>query len=372
MKIGLVSTAVGLGGAERYLVELARWLAEAGSPPVLIVAEEIAAALVADLGDARVPVVAAPIGWDWGPEDDTGGEAYRAKLDRQRDGLGKALQGLSAGPDVLLLNANWPTHYLGALQAAMASGLPYGVHFHLCPHQIHLNPDARAGHAETLGRAAFLSCVSRNNRFFLEQTFGTLLEFRVILNGSRFEIDDDERARLAVAARQDVMLLVGRLDHQKGILDMLPALAQPDALAGMALHVLGDGPLRGILASAAERAAVPVVLQGRVEDVRDRLASARAMLLPSHFEGLSLSILEAMSLGCIPVVSRASSAAELIEDGRTGFLFDVADWRSMLAAVRRLAACDEAGVRANCLQAATSLTRRSMLDSMHQQLRAVA
>lgn len=56
MKIGLVSTAVGLGGAERYLVELASWLADAGADPVLIVANAVADMLQTDLADPRVRI----------------------------------------------------------------------------------------------------------------------------------------------------------------------------------------------------------------------------------------------------------------------------------------------------------------------------
>lgn len=368
MKIGLVSTAVGLGGAERYLVELASWLADAGADPVLIVANAVADMLQTDLADPRVRIQVAPIEWDWGPEDNSGGVAYLEKVAQQRAGLEWALDELLEPPQALLLNANWPTHYLGTMQAAISAGIPFGVHFHLCPHQIYLNPEARVAHAEALAKAAFLACVSRNNRFFLEQSFGALLDFKVFLNGSRFEVDAAERAHLATVPREDVALLVGRLDHQKGILDILPALYQPRALAGMELHVLGDGPLRPQLQAAAEQSTITIELCGKVSDVRERLSRARVMFLPSHFEGLSLSILEAMSLGCIPIVARASSATELIEDGRTGFLFDVADWRSMLEAIRRFAAADEALVRRNTLEAATTLTRSLMLETMHKQL----
>lgn len=375
MRVGLVSTAVGLGGAERYLVELAKWISARGAEPVLIVAEEIADLIRADLADPSIAVHGAAIAWDWGPEDSEGGPVYLEKLERQRAGFAAALKALVQRPDTLLLNANWPTHYIGTMQAAVAAGLSFGVHFHLCPHLVYLNPQARSAHAEVLPQAAFLGCVSENNRFFLERTFmfgARPLDFKVVLNGSRFEVDDADRSHLAKSPRENVALLVGRLDHQKGILDILPALYQPEALAGMALHVLGDGPLRPQLEEVAQEGAVPVELCGKVSDVRERLSRARVMVLPSHFEGLSLSIIEAMSLGCIPIVARASSATELIEDGRTGFLFDVADWRSMLDAFHRFAAADEDQVRADCLEASRPLTRTAMLDAMEQELRALA
>jgi glycosyltransferase involved in cell wall biosynthesis len=52
---------------------------------------------------------------------------------------------------------------------------------------------------------------------------------------------------------------------------------------------------------------------------------ADALLLPSHWEGLPLSIVEAQLFGVVPVVADAGAVAEAVEHGRTGFLLPQRD-----------------------------------------------
>lgn len=364
MKFLLVSTAVGMGGAERYLIELADWLVSKKHSVSFVVAEEVADAFRAALGDAAVEIVAADIGWAYGPEDNSPGEDYLAKVARQNAAMAEVLAGAGASADKVLLNANWPTHYPGTMEACVAAGMPFGVHFHLCPHRIYLHAASRRIHDACLPEAEFLSCVSDNNRFFLERTFGARFDFNVFPNGSRFVVPAKERKALAVAPRKAELVLVGRLDHQKGIVGLLPLLSHENPFGDLQLHILGEGPLRPVIEAQIGGRAPYVQLFGQVSDVRKRMERAEGLLLPSHFEGMSLSILEAMSLGCIPVVSDASSAREIITDGQTGFLFKVGDWRDMRAAIQRFVHCDRQQIRRNCLERSAEFTRDRMFRSM--------
>lgn len=56
----------------------------------------------------------------------------------------------------------------------------------------------------------------------------------------------------------------------------------------------------------------------------------------SEFEGTSLSMLEAMKAGCVPLVTDVSGARDYITDGYNGFIFDVNDLAGMAAKVRML------------------------------------
>lgn len=75
------------------------------------------------------------------------------------------------------------------------------------------------------------------------------------------------------------------------------------------------------------------------------LGGARAMLFPIDWpEPFGLVMIEAMAAGTPVIAWRCGSTAEVIEEGRSGFLVDTID--GAVAAVERVGAVDRAGVRA--------------------------
>lgn len=73
-------------------------------------------------------------------------------------------------------------------------------------------------------------------------------------------------------------------------------------------------------------------------DVSDVLKSMDCFVLASHWEGFSLSVLEAMAVGLPVIVSRVSGAAEAVLDGETGFVVPIGDSRALAAAMQRMIA----------------------------------
>lgn len=59
---------------------------------------------------------------------------------------------------------------------------------------------------------------------------------------------------------------------------------------------------------------------GAQQNIADYLSIADAFCLSSHFEGMPISLIEAMSVGCIPVCTPVGGIQEMISDGYTGFL----------------------------------------------------
>ncbi len=133
-----------------------------------------------------------------------------------------------------------------------------------------------------------------------------------------------------------VLLMAGRFAAQKGhalLLDAMPAIlaARPDAT----VLIAGDGPLLWEVARqiAARGLAASVRLLGQRSDMRDLMAAADLLLLPSRFEGLPLVALEAMAAGLPIVASDALGNAEIIEHGRSGWLADAGDAGALAATV---------------------------------------
>jgi glycosyltransferase involved in cell wall biosynthesis len=63
-----------------------------------------------------------------------------------------------------------------------------------------------------------------------------------------------------------------------------------------------------------------VRLEGFIEDVESIWKKHHALILPSRCEGLPLVIVEAMLLGRPVIATRVAGNAEVVENGRTGFL----------------------------------------------------
>ncbi|MDE7323906.1 MAG: glycosyltransferase family 4 protein [Lachnospiraceae bacterium] len=57
----------------------------------------------------------------------------------------------------------------------------------------------------------------------------------------------------------------------------------------------------------------------------------------SEYEGTSLSMLEAMGYGCVPVVTDVSGAGEFIEHGKNGYICNVGDIKAIADCIAALA-----------------------------------
>jgi glycosyltransferase involved in cell wall biosynthesis len=143
-------------------------------------------------------------------------------------------------------------------------------------------------------------------------------DVRVIRNGV------DLPARVGREAAPAQVLFAGRLSPEKGIAELVAATD------GLNLVVAGDGPLRDL---------VPSALGFVPHDELQRLyARAAVVVLPSHREGLPVSIVEAMAHGRPVVASAVGGIPELVRDGETGFLVPPGDVQALRGALERLLA----------------------------------
>jgi glycosyltransferase involved in cell wall biosynthesis len=84
---------------------------------------------------------------------------------------------------------------------------------------------------------------------------------------------------------------------------------------------LGDGPMRPEFDAALDRLGLrSSVIATTTDDVASYYQHARVFLLCSLSEGLSLSCMEAMACGVVPVTSDCGDMAEVVRPGHTGEL----------------------------------------------------
>lgn len=150
----------------------------------------------------------------------------------------------------------------------------------------------------------------------------------------------DLRKRLGVDAT-GLVVFVGRLSKQKNPDGLLRAwkLAVPKLPTGWKLVLIGDGPMRTEVEVfiEQERLRDTVLSKGMQSNVESWLEAADVYVLPSHIEGLSNTLLEAMASG-LPVVStRVSGVRETIEEVGAGLVVDVGQMDQLAGALIRLA-----------------------------------
>ena len=126
---------------------------------------------------------------------------------------------------------------------------------------------------------------------------------------------EDVRQSLGIAADDKLVLTVARFTAQKGydiLVDAATAVLAAEPRARFAL--VGTGPEEAAIAARIADAGLTdrVMLLGHRTDVADLLVAADVFALPSHFEGLSLALLEAAAAGLPIVASRAGGNVEAV------------------------------------------------------------
>ena len=119
------------------------------------------------------------------------------------------------------------------------------------------------------------------------------------------------------------LLHIGRFNHQKnhrGLLDAFRRILEKQP--NCCLNLLGDGELLEETQSYAARLGIrdKVVFHGSQTDVHPYLHDADVFLLPSSFEGMPMTIIEAMGTGLPIVASAVGGVPDMLENDVSGIL----------------------------------------------------
>jgi len=179
----------------------------------------------------------------------------------------------------------------------------------------------------------------------LDLSPGSILTLPNGVDTARFQPDSHarKRIRLRLNATESTLVVgtVGRLDPVKDQHTLLLA-AERALLAGVDLRVVlvGDGPMSASLkdrALSTPLLAANTVFCGAIENVAEHLSAFDVFVLPSLAEGMSNSLLEAMSVGVASIATKVGGNVELIEEGVSGLLIDPGATESLAGYLQTLA-----------------------------------
>jgi colanic acid/amylovoran biosynthesis glycosyltransferase len=157
---------------------------------------------------------------------------------------------------------------------------------------------------------------------------------------------DVEAIRVAAAGEQQVpgrIMFAGRLVEKKGVAVLLDALRRLPA-TGWTLDIVGDGQLRAELTRLAD--GLPVTFRGQLSrtELARSYARAEIAVVPSvaaasgDQDGLPVTLLEAMAVGCAVVASQLAGIDAAVIHGENGLLVPPGDAEALAATLEALLA----------------------------------
>ncbi|MCK6503485.1 glycosyltransferase [Myxococcota bacterium] len=317
----VLNNTLGVGGAERYIVTVANWLAAHGSR-VVVAAEH---GPMVDQLDPAVRFVDVPLA------------RVRADLPRAARQVRRLIE--QERPAAIVANSLAVTWVARAAQGRRRVPIVNVAHGWPADRYTRVGPLMRIADA----------VVAVSPEVKRKLVAGGLDEGRctVIFNGvdcAPFHPRQGparDQARAAMGAGPDDLLVVnlGRLSAQKAhqhVVEIARRLRQE--LPSLRFAVIGEGERQDELQARIDDQdlADRVRLMGRRMDVAELLGAADLFLSTSDWEGMPLSMIEGMASG-LPVVATATEGVAELLDAESGVVVPVGDVAAMASAVADLA-----------------------------------
>jgi len=146
----------------------------------------------------------------------------------------------------------------------------------------------------------------------------------------------------------DRIVFVGRLTPQKNIPNLIAAMSGTD----MTLDIYGAGEEETALKAHAKAMKARVNFMGVVPNAElpSVLSRYRYYVLPSRYEGMPKTLLEAMACGLVCIGTNVDGINEVIEDDVTGFLARGTDSPEILEAIMRAVNSDDKSISERATQ----------------------
>lgn len=150
-----------------------------------------------------------------------------------------------------------------------------------------------------------------------------------------------------VSGKEKYILFFGRLSKEKGVRVLIDAMKI--VKNGVKLKIVGEGPLLESLRLKIKKEKISNVefLGFQTGDELKRIiAGSAAVVVPSiWYENSPLVIYEAMALGKVIIGSRIGGIPELVDEGKTGLLFDAGDYRELATKIDYIWENDEGSAK---------------------------
>ncbi|GHT14606.1 glycosyl transferase [Bacteroidia bacterium] len=150
--------------------------------------------------------------------------------------------------------------------------------------------------------------------------------------------DIDKAKRENYCYKEDYYCYLGRISHEKGVETLVNAAKQ----LPYHLKIIGGGPLKEILEEKSkEYSNIEFLGYKYWEDIKEIVGKARFTVIPSEwYENYPLSIIESLCLGTPVLGANIGGIPEMIEEGKTGMLFESRNVENLRDKIQEIVAFD--------------------------------
>ena len=162
----------------------------------------------------------------------------------------------------------------------------------------------------------------------------------VITNGVDIPADTVNESNFQQKPKK--IISFSRFNYQKNtrlLIEICKKLEELEEKNLVEFHVYGSGEEFGLIRQLIEsnKLGQRIVLHGADSNARDKLVDGFCYISTSRWEGLPISLLEAMAVGLPVLASNVVGNNDVIIDGENGLLFDINDPRSCAEKILQLA-----------------------------------
>lgn len=151
-----------------------------------------------------------------------------------------------------------------------------------------------------------------------------------IKNGTIDQFDEYKN----IKPEKQSLIYLGRLEEYKGIKELVTSFSQITSdFPHAKLHIYGSGSLSNFCKNYTNS---QVIYHGFTNQPLEKIAASEIFILPSHIEGLSLSLIDAVMLGKAIITTDIDGNPEVVKDNINGLLVPPKNPKALEYAMRTL------------------------------------
>ena len=174
----------------------------------------------------------------------------------------------------------------------------------------------------TLFTDKFINVSNSENNLCLKLGLFKKSKSKVVYNGIKALLKDDNAKIKFDLSGKKVVTTISRFDYAKNMSLAYEIAKNFKDNPSIVFLWLGDGDDRAKFESMAQKDGANIIFTGFTDEVPAYLSATDIYLSTSRWEGLPYALIEAQSLGIPIVATNVVGNNEVVENGKSGFLFE--------------------------------------------------